>query len=117
MGFIDEEGFLYVVGRKDNLIKVGGHRINPVEIEDVIMETGLAVETVVVGIPDKLLGNKLIAFLTPIDRNTTSNQILGCCAARLSKTKIPSEIRIVISLPKLSSGKIDRKKCKEFVMS
>lgn len=115
LGFSDKEGFLYVVGRKDNAIKVGGHRINPTEIEDVIMESGLALETVVMGIPDKLLGNKLIAVLAPIDMNITSNQIIGCCAAKLSKSKLPSEIRLVKSLPKLSSGKIDRNKCKDFI--
>lgn len=117
LGFRDEEGFLYIVGRKDNMIKVGGHRINPTEIEDVIMETGLALETVVIGIPDKFLGNKLIAVLAPMDIHTTPNDILGCCAAKLSKSKLPSEIRIVKSLPKLSSGKIDRKQCKDFIMS
>ena len=117
LGFSDEEGFLYIVGRKDNVIKVGGHRINPTEIEDVIMETGLVLETVVIGIPDKFLGNRLIAFLAPIDVNTTSNEVLGCCVSKLSKRKLPSEIRIVKSLPKLSSGKIDKKKCKDFIMS
>ena len=117
MGYSDEEGFFYLVGRKDSLIKVGGHRINPKEIEDTIMETGLAVETIVMGVPDKLLGNKLIAILAPIDTNTTSKQILECCLTKLSKNKLPSEIKIVKSLPKHPSGKIDREKCKVFIES
>lgn len=112
LGYRDEEGFLYLVGRMDNLLKVGGHRINPQEVEDVIMETGRVVEVAVIGIPDELLGNRLIAILVPVDNNTTPNQILELCATRLSRNKLPSEIKTVKSLPKHPSGKIDRKKCK-----
>ena len=115
IGYCDEEGFLYLVGRKDNLLKVGGHRINPQEIEDAIMETGIVVEAVVFAMPDELLGNKLIAVVTPIDTNTTPNKILKSCVATLPRYKLPSEIQIVKSLPKHPSGKINREKCKEFV--
>lgn len=115
MGYRDEEGFLYLVGRRDNLLKVGGHRINTQEIEDVIMETGIVVETVVLGIPDELLGNKLIAVVSPIDMKTTQNHILESCAIKLPRYKLPTEIKIVKSLPKYPSGKINKEKCKYFI--
>ena len=115
VGFKDEEGFLHVVGRKDDLIKVGGHRINPKEVEEVIMESGLAIETVAIGVPDKLLGNKLTVVLAPVVPGTTAQQLLRFCAEKLPKHKLPSEIKIVKSLPKLPSGKINRKGCTDFI--
>jgi len=113
LGYQDEEGYFYVVGRKDNLLKVGGHRINPQEIEDVLMETELMMETAVVGIPDELLGHKLVAIVTPKDGTCRENQILSRIAESLPKYKLPSNIKLVRALPKSISGKIDRTRCLE----
>jgi len=114
MGYRDEEGFLYATGRKDNLLKVGGHRINIQEIEDVLMDTDLLVETAVLGIKDELLGNKLKAVAVPVNRDCSENQILQKCSEKLPVYKLPSEIKFVQSLPKSMSGKVDRKKCLAF---
>jgi len=103
----DEDGFYYIKGRKDNLLKVGGHRINPQEIEDVIMESGLAIEAAVVGMPDALLGQKMVAMITPKDEELDENILLASCESKLPRYKIPSEIRFVKSLPKNISGKIN----------
>ncbi|MBN1847930.1 MAG: acyl--CoA ligase [Deltaproteobacteria bacterium] len=111
MGHQDKEGFFYVTGRKDNLIKVGGHRINTQEIEDVLMETQMVTEAIVLGFPDKLLGNKLIALVAPKNTDFTESHILGQCLERLPKYKLPSEIKLVKALPKNLSGKIDRSRC------
>lgn len=111
MGYQDGDGYFYVIGRQDNLVKVGGHRINTQEIEDVFMETQMVTETVVLGLPDKLLGNKLIALVTPKNADCNENQILSQCLERLPKYKLPSEIKLVKALPKSLSGKIDRSKC------
>jgi long-chain acyl-CoA synthetase len=59
LGYQDEDGYLFVTGRKDNLLKVCGHRINPQEIEDALMKTGLLMEVAVIGIEDKLQGKRL----------------------------------------------------------
>lgn len=109
--YVDAEGFHFLVGRKDDLLKVGGHRLNPQEIEDTLMASGLCVETAVVGMPDKLLGNKLVVLAVPARENCTSNAILAYCAGKLPKYKIPSAVRFARSLPKKASGKIDRKAC------
>jgi long-chain acyl-CoA synthetase len=110
LGFQDEEGCFYVIGRKDDLLKVGGYRINPLEIEDAILDTQLAVEAAVIGVADELLGCRLMALVTPVNEDCKEKQILGCCSERLPKYKLPSEIRMVRALPKNASGKIDRMK-------
>jgi acyl-coenzyme A synthetase/AMP-(fatty) acid ligase len=117
LGYRDEEGYFYVIGRKDNLLKVGGHRINPQEIEDAFMETGLLTETIVLGIPDDLLGHKLIAVGVAKNGDVTIPRMLSECAKRLPKHKLPHDVKLVRALPKNSSGKIDRTKCCEIAKS
>jgi long-chain acyl-CoA synthetase len=116
LGYQDEEGYLYVTGRKDNLLKVGGHRINPQEIEDVLMGTQLVIEVAVLGRPDVLLGHKLVALACPKNGDCNENLILGECATKLPRYKMPSEVKLVRSLPKSTSGKIDRTKCLELLL-
>ena len=101
----------FLVGRKDDLLKVGGHRLNPQEIEDTLMESGFFVEVVVLGLPDTMLGNKLVILAVPTNETCTENNIFTYCASRLPKFKVPAEVKFVRSLPKKSSGKIDRKAC------
>lgn len=117
MGYMDGDGYLYATGRKDNLLKVGGHRINIQEIEDVLMETELIIETAVLGIKDGLLGYKLKAVMVPVNGDCSENVILQKCSEKLPTYKIPTEIKFVQSLPKNMSGKIDRNKCLAFLKS
>jgi acyl-CoA synthetase (AMP-forming)/AMP-acid ligase II len=109
----DEEGFFFLVGRKDNLVKVGGHRINPLEIEDVLMGTGFLMEATVLGLPDELLGQRLVALVAPKNEDCDSRVILSLCASKLPRHKVPSEVKFTRSLPKNASGKIDSVKCLE----
>ncbi len=107
----DEEGFFFVAGRQDDLLKVGGHRLSPQEIEDTLMESGLFVEAVVLGVPDNLLGNKLVVLAVPSNNSCESSAVMLFCAGCLPKYKVPSEIKFAKNLPKKTSGKIDRKSC------
>lgn len=116
LGYRDDDGYFFVVGRKDNQLKVGGHRINTQEIEDVIMSSGLAVEVTVIGVKDPLLGNKLIAIMVAVDLMTDSKSVLSICSKKLPSYKLPYEVLFVNNLPKGSSGKIDRKRCEELYM-
>jgi len=115
-GYEDKEGFYFLKGRKDSLLKVGGHSINLQEIEDALMETELVVEAAIIGIEDELLGNKLIAFVSPKDKTIDTNMILSHCARLLPKYKMPAQIQIIKNLPKNANGKIDKtplyEKCK-----
>ena len=111
VGYMDADGFIFLEGRKDNLLKVGGHRINPQEIEDALLATQLAVEAAVVGLPDDLLGKRLAALVVPLNGGASTDAIKKRCAALLPKYKLPGEIRLVRSLPKNANGKVDRHKC------
>ena len=117
LGYKDKEGYFYVTGRKDNLLKVGGHRINPQEIEDALIETELVIEAAVLGIPDELLGRKLVAIVTPKNEDCSADRILSKCSEKLPRFKLPGEINLVRSLPKSTSGKIDRTSCLELISS
>ena len=109
LGYRDEDGFLYVTGRKDDQFKVGGHRINPQEIEDIIIESGYAVECIVFGIPDPLLGHRLAGLVVPIETTPDAvSSILEFCRKKLPKHKIPEKLLLVETIPKTSSGKPDR---------
>jgi acyl-CoA synthetase (AMP-forming)/AMP-acid ligase II len=114
-GYMDEDGFYFIKGRKDSLLKVGGHRINPQEVEDAIIETDLAIESVVIGVKDDLLGHKLIALATPKDKDIDANMILAKCSKLLPKYKMPAKIKIVKFLPKNANGKINKNKCAELI--
>ncbi len=111
IGWQDKDGFIFLQGRKDNLLKVGGHRINPQEVEDSLIATGLAVEAAVLGVDDELLGKKLFALTVPLNGDMRPEAIMERCADLLPKYKLPSEIRFVRSLPKNANGKVDRIAC------
>jgi long-chain acyl-CoA synthetase len=111
----DTEGHFYLVGRKDDLLKVGGHRVNPREIEDTLMASGMLLETVVVGLPDGLLGHRLVTLAVPIAADLNESTLLSYCAERLPKFKLPSEVKLIRALPKNANGKIDRARCLELL--
>jgi acyl-CoA synthetase (AMP-forming)/AMP-acid ligase II len=115
LGYIDEDGFIYIKGRKDNQLKVGGNRINTQEIEDLILETGLVVEAFVTGIPDAMLGNKLVAVVVATNKQTDVQEILSACTRTMPKYKIPQTMLLAPSLPKKISGKIDKNACMELL--
>jgi len=111
LGYIDEDGFLFISGRRDNQLKVGGNRINTQDIEDLLLDTGLVMEAFVTGIPDTLLGHKLIALVVAGDKQTDQQAILATCTRSMPRYKIPHTLLLTPSLPKLANGKIDKGKC------
>jgi len=115
LGYRDEDGYFFVVGRKDNQLKVGGHRLNPQEIEDALIETGLLLEVAVLGLPDPLLGQRLAALAVPAGDDVVAAEILRRCAERLPRHKVPGQITFVRGLPKNTNGKVDRGRCRELL--
>jgi long-chain acyl-CoA synthetase len=109
LGYRDEDGFFFVTGRKDEQLKVGGHRIDPQEIEDAIVASGLAAEGLVFGIPDALLGHRLAGLVVPVPGAVNAvEEILRFCALKLPRAKVPGSLLAVELIPKTASGKPDR---------
>lgn len=109
MGWLDADGFLYLVGRRSDMIKVGAHRIHPQEIEAVIAELPQVQETAVVGVDDELLGQSIKAYIVPAAATTlTAMQIQAHCRARLANYKIPRSVEFLAALPRTGSGKVRR---------
>lgn len=114
MGRLDEDGFLYLVGRRSDIIKVGAYRVHPQDIEDVIAECPQVQEVAVVGVEDELLGHAIMAYVVPIESSSlTPMQVLAHCRARLASYKLPKAVRVVQQLPKTATGKIRRSDLKE----
>lgn len=111
MGYYDDNGYFYLIGRRDNLIKVSGHRINIQEVEDAVIGTGLVMDAAVIGIPDTLLGNRMVALAIAKDNSTLATEILEKCSESLPHYKLPSEIKLMRALPLKANGKIDRHRC------
>ena len=109
LGYRDADGYFFVTGRRDDQLKVGGHRVDPRTVEDAIVESGLAVECIVFGVADPLQGQRLAALVVPIRRaEDTVRDILKFCAGKLPKFQVPAALRLVEAIPKTSSGKPDR---------
>ena len=117
IGYMDADGFFYVSGRKDNILKVGGHRISTQEVEDALATTGLVIDSVVFGLPDPLLGHRLAALIAPKDEGCSANEILASLAALIPRYKFPAEVKLCRNLPQNASGKIDRGKCLKLFMN
>jgi acyl-CoA ligase (AMP-forming) (exosortase A-associated) len=105
---MDEDGFLYFVGRRDTLIKSSGFRISPTEVEEVLFQSGRLREVAVIGIPDEVLGQSIKAVVVPADGHApTGEELREFCATRVPHYMVPKLIDIVEALPKTSSGKVD----------
>ena len=115
LGYRDSDGYFFVVGRKDNQLKVSGHKINTQEIEDAVLELGRTVEVAVLGIPDPLLENRLVAIVVPTGAVQNPDEIISACSRKLPAYKVPQEVLFVQSLPKNASGKVDRKACEVLI--
>jgi long-chain acyl-CoA synthetase len=105
----DSEGFLYIVGRRQDMLKVGGERVGAKEIEDVLHEHPAVHEAAVVGAAHELFGEVPVAFvaLCP-DASASPEQIVSFCRSRLPDHKVPVRIMVQDDLPKSAAGKIDK---------
>ena len=108
IGYLDEDGYLYLQGRKNDMIKVGAHRINPLELEEVINKLDFIDESAVIGIDDEMLGQKLRAFVVGDESKINLFALKKHCNEFLPAHKIPRDIKWLSDLPKTPSGKIKR---------
>jgi long-chain acyl-CoA synthetase len=106
----DDEGFLYFVGRKDEIIKSRGMKVAPREIEDVLLSAPGVLEAAVVGVDDAILGQAVYAHVTPQEGQTLEERLLRRhCAERLEDYLVPKKIIVHKLLPRTANGKVDRR--------
>ncbi|MBI2217817.1 MAG: long-chain fatty acid--CoA ligase [Candidatus Rokubacteria bacterium] len=110
MGRLDDDGFLYIVERKKDLIIRGGFNIYPREVEDVLYAHPKIAEAAVIGVRDPLMGEDVVAYVVPKSAETpTAEEVIGFCLERLAKFKCPKTVRFLPSLPKNPVGKVLKK--------
>jgi fatty-acyl-CoA synthase len=103
VGHLDEEGFLHVEGRADDMVVVGGENVYPIEIEDVIRRVPGVDDVAVAGVADQEYGRVLAAFVTG---EASEEAILAACREALASYKVPRRIERLDELPRTGSGKI-----------
>jgi acyl-CoA ligase (AMP-forming) (exosortase A-associated) len=105
---LDEDGFLYYVGRRDAMIKSAGFRISPTEVEEVVFQTGKIRHAAAIGVPDELVGQAVKVFVVPRDSEAVDTTLLSAfCEDRLPRYMVPRFFEVLEALPLTSSGKVD----------
>ena len=105
---MDEDGFLYFIGRRDTMIKSSGFRVSPTEVEEVLFKSGLVKGAAVIGIPDEMLGQTIKAFVVGRDGDALSiEKLREFCAGNMPRHMVPKAIEVLDEMPKTTSGKVD----------
>jgi long-chain acyl-CoA synthetase len=105
----DEDGFLYFVGRQDDIIKTRGEKVAPKEVEAVLHAHPDVAEVVVAGIADPILGEAVSALVVSRNAELTSQDLIRYCARNLEDFMVPKFLKFVDSLPQTETGKVSRK--------
>jgi acyl-CoA ligase (AMP-forming) (exosortase A-associated) len=104
----DEDGFLYFVSRKDEMIKTSGYRVSPTEIEEVAYGTGLVGDAVALGIDDERLGQHIVLAVSPANGRLDPDELLSELRRRLPLYMVPKQLVVRPSLPRSPNNKFDR---------
>jgi acyl-CoA synthetase (AMP-forming)/AMP-acid ligase II len=120
LGYLDADGYLFLVGRSDDVINRGGEKIYPREIEEILLAQPGVRSAAVVGVVDEVLGERPVAYIVT-DATAVAAELEAAlreaCAARLPRHKQPSEFCIVAEMPLGPTGKISRRRLKDLVTS
>jgi acyl-CoA ligase (AMP-forming) (exosortase A-associated) len=107
---MDEDGFIYFIARKDDMIKTSGYRVSPTEVEEVVYGSGLVAEAAAVGVPHPLLGQAIVAVVKPLAETFEGSALLEHCQRQLPNFMVPLQVVGRDSLPRNPNGKLDRKR-------
>lgn len=113
IGRMDENGYIYLVDRKKDMILVSGFNVYPNEVEEVLAQHPGVLESAVVGVPDEKSGEAVKAFVVRKDPNLTVEALRDFCHENLTNYKVPRKIEFRASLPKSNVGKILRRELRE----
>jgi len=113
IGTVDNNGYLYLLDRKNDMIVSGGINIYPAEIERVLVEHPQIRDVAVIGIPDEKFGERLCAVIVPGDEAPTLESLRSWAKERMAGYRVPSELEIKTELPRNPSGKVLRRELRE----
>jgi long-chain acyl-CoA synthetase len=118
MGYLDEDGYLFVVERKKDLIIRGGLNVYPKDVEEVVHKHPAVAEAAVVGVPDLTMGEEVCAFVVKRPgRELSVEELVAHCQANLAKYKTPRYVAFVDELPRTSLGKIQKKEVRKLAVA
>ena len=118
IGYLDEDGYVYIVDRKKDLIIRGGFNVYPRDVEDALVKHPAVQVAGVVGRPDPVHGEEVVAFVSlHSDATVTSEDLIGWARQRIGGYKYPRELQILDSVPLTPVGKIDRKALRSRIVS
>lgn len=107
---MDEEGFLYFIGRRDEMIKTSGYRVSPNEVEEAVYGTGLVAEAAALGVSHPVLGHGIVLVVLPRSTGVTEEELLNALRPRVPAFMLPAHVEVRQQpLPRNANGKIDRK--------
>jgi long-chain acyl-CoA synthetase len=109
LGRLDEDGMLYLAGRKKLLIEIGGYKVDPIEVQDVIEAHPSVEEAIVVGVPGKVEGEEAIKAVAVTSEDCVERELITFCRERLANFKVPQVVEFRDEIPKSPLGKILRK--------
>lgn len=111
---VDEEGYIYVVDRKKDMLITGGENVYPAEVEEVIIGHPKVAEVGVIGVPDEKWGESVCAVVVPLPgQRLTVEEIKQFCKNKLAGYKIPKSVKFMDALPRNPAGKILKRVLRE----
>jgi acyl-CoA synthetase (AMP-forming)/AMP-acid ligase II len=114
LGYYDEEGYFFIIDRKNDMIIRGGENIYPREIEELLYKHPAVKDAACIGVPDELYGEEVVAFITlKENKKAEGEEIVSFCSQFLADFKCPKQIIIMEEIPKSSSGKLLRRELRE----
>ncbi|MET0284317.1 MAG: AMP-binding protein [Polyangiales bacterium] len=117
VGYLDADGYLFVVERKKDLIIRGGFNVYPADVEAVLRRHPDVLDCAVVGVPDPLLGEQVCACVVPRpSRQVSAEQLIAHCQGALAKYKTPRYVEFLDTLPRTPIGKVKKRELREWVL-
>lgn len=117
MGRVDEDGWLFIVDRKKEMVIRGGENIYPKELEDVLYKHPKVSEVAVIGVPDEKYGEEVMACIVPgTEGELTEEEVIDFCKENMASYKIPKYVRFMDFIPKNIIGKVVKKELKKQIL-